>query len=174
MGPGCGDGLGLVARRTPHRIPPGTAESASPLGEGEERRPELTGDEAARCHGVVGCPEDGRVRDAAPIRQAQGRLYARLDEELGVAAEVGSVVRHDPPGTLGWPTTNGVGRARTEDWIPAEDAGMTEGSPGWGWVLGGVVRHAPSKDSGSAHHERLGTLRQGPDRLTTNGWWPAA
>ena len=28
----------VVARKTPHRFPPGTAESASPLGEGEERR----------------------------------------------------------------------------------------------------------------------------------------
>jgi len=30
---------GVVARKTPHRIRPKTAESASPLGEGEERRP---------------------------------------------------------------------------------------------------------------------------------------
>ena len=30
---------GLVARKTPHRFRPGTAESASPLGEGEEPRP---------------------------------------------------------------------------------------------------------------------------------------
>ena len=29
----------LVARTTPHRIRPKTADSASPLGEGEERRP---------------------------------------------------------------------------------------------------------------------------------------
>ena len=27
--------------------------------------------------GRSGCAEDGRVRDAAPIRQAQGRLYGR-------------------------------------------------------------------------------------------------
>ena len=33
---------GLVARKTPHRIRPKTAESASPLGEGEERRPLLS------------------------------------------------------------------------------------------------------------------------------------
>ena len=79
----------------------------SPLGEGEERRSGLTGDDAARCNGAVGCPEDGRVRDAAPVRQAQGRLYARLDEEPGVAAEVGGVVRHGPPRTLGRLTTNG-------------------------------------------------------------------
>ena len=30
---------GWVARKTPHRIPAGTPESASPLGEGEELRP---------------------------------------------------------------------------------------------------------------------------------------
>ena len=31
-----GGGLRLGARRTPHRIPAGTPEAASPLGEGEE------------------------------------------------------------------------------------------------------------------------------------------
>ena len=40
---GCGErpewAWGLGARKTPHRIRPKTAESASPLGEGEERRP---------------------------------------------------------------------------------------------------------------------------------------
>ena len=41
----------------------------------------------------------------------------------------GGVVRLGPPKTLGRLTTNGrgVGKGRgTEDWIPAEDAGMTE------------------------------------------------
>ena len=31
-------GVGLVARKTPHRFRPKTTESASPLGEGEDRR----------------------------------------------------------------------------------------------------------------------------------------
>ena len=43
---------------------------------------------------------------------------------------------------------------RTKDWIPAEDAGMTEGSACEGWVAGGVVRHGQSRT---------------PVRLTTNG-----
>ena len=34
---------GLGARKTPHRLPPGTAASASPPGEGEEGRPPLIG-----------------------------------------------------------------------------------------------------------------------------------
>ena len=54
-------------------------------------------------------------------------------------------------------------------WIAAEDAGMTEGTAVRGWVLGGVVRHDPSTDSGSAHHERDWARRQGLDRLIMNG-----
>ena len=77
----------------------------------------------------------------------------------GLGAE--SVVRLGPPKTLGRLTTNGrgVGKGRgTEDWIPAEDAGMTAGLPWRVGCWGVVVRHG---------------LPGTTDRLTTNGWVPA-
>ena len=69
--------LRLVARTTPHRFRPKTPESfgllrtgsASPLGEGEDRRPGLTGDDAARWLGVVGSAEEAGLRRGPYARE---------------------------------------------------------------------------------------------------------
>ena len=54
------------------------AEPASPLGEGEERRPRQRGDSLTRCSGVVGCAEGGWVSDAAPAKEGDMGRVVRM------------------------------------------------------------------------------------------------
>ena len=155
--------------------------------------------------GVSGTLGDrGAWFDSAPLRQAQGRLFERLrvdpsagsgqahHERRGDCLEglgARGVVRHSPPQTQAWLTTNGVGWFRHG--LPKTLARLTtNGGAGTVWrawvvYLGGWfdtalrgLRTGSPRTGGRDCLEGLGgvsggVVRHGPsrttDRLTTNG-----
>ena len=149
----------LVDPRTPHRFPPKTPESASPLGEGVERRTDCGGwvvggvvrhgsptDSEPAQHervGDGGCAEDGRVRDAAPIRQAQGRLYERW---AGWSCEVGG----------------GCGSTRASE-------RLRPGSPRADWHPVGKIRTDSAARAGSRHGAGVASAGAGGDQARVPG-----
>ena len=163
--------VGLVARGTPHRFPPGTAESASPLGEGDEGR-----------RGAVIVVRHGPPRDSGPAHHE--RLGAPRAEDgrggVGGGRERGGADALGRRAGTGWQVAPGVimalgpGRGRRDggDWIPAEDAGMTEKEED-----GRVSDAAPTRDrdAGGRGGCRIPggwfdtALRRTSARLTTNG-----
>ena len=69
--------IGLGARKTPHRIRPGTADSASPLGEGEDWRPWRE----VRDFGLAASPRQPPSPQPSPsrAREEEGRLTRAFD-----------------------------------------------------------------------------------------------
>ena len=140
------------------------------------------------CQGWIGgvrgwVPGRGRFETRPPF----GRLRAGSTEggrgrrdgggkTGGVGAVSGGVVRHGSTGTSSRLTTNGPTGAR-----PGAPSPVSAGTPnlplplervksetveGWLPHPGGVVRHAPPKDSGAAHHEREATRQGGSTRAS--------
>ena len=152
---------GLGGRKTPHRIRPKTAESASPLGEGEEGRTQFWecvnagrwgwAHEPGTPHRMPG------TASASPLGEGEeGRLRAWV---------LARVVRHGPPTDSEPAHHERVGAARDEDWIPAEDAGDDGGCDGgavllrwqgrWGWQPPSPPDRGPGQAPSSSSRARV-------------------
>ena len=156
------------------------AEPASPLGEGEERRPRQRGGSLTRCSGVVGCAEDGRVGDAAHTtdwrragrvvapggRTTRGPLtgfseYPEPASPLGEGEERrprqrgGSLTRCS--GVVGCAEDGRVGDP------PLRKKRCGRGSFPRGLDAGACGSTRSSGDSRPAHHERMGWCAGGLD-----------
>ena len=163
----------LVARKTPHRIRPRTADSASPPGEGEDWRPRAEGarlwlgwfTEAATLTPTLSLKGEGE-RASPPSRMRQG--FAKVSQgrgrKSGIAHERLTLARAVLwPGWLrGRPLTE-FGRRRPILPLPSERVKSRCGLRG----RGGVLQRSPR----AREKERRPTsLRACSDFVTAVGW----